>query len=141
MSKAAGILAPGGPEALKLIDVAEPQAGAGQVRVRVRAAGVQPFDIAVVQGFVLPGTGPGFPRIPGNEFAGVIDQIGDGATGFALGDEVLGFGMLNGCAEYVVAGADQVTAKPAGMPWEVAGGFSAGAQTAHIALTEVGAAQ
>jgi NADPH:quinone reductase-like Zn-dependent oxidoreductase len=54
-----------------------------------------------------------------------------------VGAEVLGFGQLGAYAEYVVVPADQVTAKPAGMPWEVAGGFSAAAQTAHIALGEI----
>lgn len=138
MSKAAGFFEPGGPEVLQLIDVDEPQAGTGQVRIRVKAAGVQPFDIAVVEGFVLPGTDPAFPRIPGNEFAGVVDQIGDGTVGFVPGDEVLGFGMLNSYVEHLVVSTDQITAKPANMSWDVAGGFSAGAQTAHIALREIG---
>lgn len=141
MSKAAGFFEPGGPEVLGFIDVAEPQAGPGQVRVRVKAAGVQPFDVAVVAGFTLPGTNPPFPRIPGNEFAGVVDQVGAATTGFTIGDEVLGFGMLNGYAEHIVVTTDQITPKPPAMPWEVAGGFSAGAQTAHIALREIGAGE
>lgn len=99
---------------------------------------MQPFDVAVVAGWTLPGMDPGFPRIPGNEFAGVVDRVGAGVTGVRAGDQILGFGMLNGYAEYVVAPAEQVTAKPAGMLWEVAGGFSAPAQTAHIALRELG---
>ncbi|GIJ26787.1 hypothetical protein Vqi01_19490 [Micromonospora qiuiae] len=105
--------------------------------MRVRAAGVQPFDCAVRAGWTPPGTPPGFPRIPGNEFAGVVDQIGEGVTGIAVGTEVLGFDLLNAYAEHVVVPAGHVTAKPAGMPWEVAGGFSAAAQTAHIALREL----
>jgi NADPH:quinone reductase-like Zn-dependent oxidoreductase len=137
VSKAAGFFEPGGPEVLRLIDVAEPRPGPGQVRVRVKAAGVQPFDVAVVEGFTLPGTDPSFPRIPGNEFAGIVDQVGSGTTGFIIGDEVLGFGFLNSYAEHIVVTTDQITPKPSTMPWEVAGGFSAGAQTAHIALREI----
>jgi NADPH:quinone reductase-like Zn-dependent oxidoreductase len=138
MSRAAAFFEPGGPEVLRLIDVPEPHAGPGQVRIRVRAAGVQPFDVAVVAGEIHRGADPSAPRIPGNEFAGVVDEVGAGVTGFAAGDEVLGFGTLDSYREHLVAGPDQITAKPAGMSWEVAGGFSAAAQTADIALTELG---
>jgi NADPH:quinone reductase-like Zn-dependent oxidoreductase len=138
MSKAAAFFEPGGPEVLRLIDVDEPRAGPGQVRIRVKAAGVQPFDIAVVAGEIHRGTDPSVPQIPGNEFAGVVAQVGDGAVGFVAGDEVLGYGTLNSYSEHLVVGPDQITTKPANMSWEVAAGFSAGAQTADIGLKEVG---
>jgi NADPH:quinone reductase-like Zn-dependent oxidoreductase len=103
----------------------------------VKAAGVQPYDVAVRAGNVPPTATVHLPGIPGNEFAGVVDEIGAGVTGVGAGDEVLGFGTLLSYAEYVVVEANQVTAKPAGMPWEVAGGFTAGGQTADIALTQL----
>jgi NADPH:quinone reductase-like Zn-dependent oxidoreductase len=135
--KAAAFTEPGGPEVLRTLDVPDPHAGPGQVRVRVRAAGVQPFDAAVRAGWEPPyAKGLGWPRIPGNEFSGVVDQVGDGA-GWSVGDEVLGFNVLGCYAEYVVVGEDQVTAKPAGMPWTVAGGFTAGTQTAYMALRQL----
>ncbi|HEX5542680.1 MAG TPA: NADP-dependent oxidoreductase [Micromonospora sp.] len=137
MSKAIVFYEPGGPEVLRLIDVPEPQAGPGEVQIRVKAAGVQPFDIAVVEGWLPAGADAGYPRIPGNEFAGIVNQVGAGVTGFAVGDEVLGFGLLNSYREHLVVPVEQVIAKPASMPWEVAGGFTAGAQTAHIALREM----
>src|SRR5687767_9191136 len=130
--KVAAFFQPGGPEVLQLAEFDTPEAGNGQVRVRVKAAGVQPYDAAVRAGWVPPGKGPELPKVPGNESAGVVDQVGAGVTGVAPGDEVLGFGQLDAYAEYIVVPADQVTAKPAAMPWEVAGGFTAGAQTAHI---------
>ncbi|SQD99826.1 MULTISPECIES: NADP-dependent oxidoreductase [unclassified Parafrankia] len=149
--KAAAFARHGGPEVLELMDLATPVAGPGQVRVRVRFAGVQPIDCAVRAGWAPPGVTPRLPTIPGNEFAGVVDQVGDevdgvggidgvdgGGHGVAVGAEVLGFGQLGAYAEYLVVPAGQVTAKPAGMSWEVAGGFSGGAQTAHIALRELG---
>ncbi|WBB68384.1 NADP-dependent oxidoreductase [Micromonospora sp. WMMD812] len=136
--RVAGFAQHGGPEVLRLMERETPRAGSGQVRVRVKAAGVQPFDCALRAGWTPPGVAPSLPTVPGNEFAGVIDQVGEGLTGLGIGAEVLGFGQLNAYAEYVVVPADQVTAKPAGMPWEVAGGFSAGAQTAHIALEQLG---
>ncbi|WP_019869733.1 NADP-dependent oxidoreductase [Salinispora oceanensis] len=137
MSRAAAFLEPGGPEVLRLMDVPQPQAQPGQVRVRVKAAGVQPFDVAVVAGIIHKSADPSVPQIPGNEFAGVVDQVGAGVEGFAPGDEVLGYGTLNSYAEYIVVGPDQLTAKPAAMPWTVAGGFSAAAQTADIGLKEI----
>jgi NADPH:quinone reductase-like Zn-dependent oxidoreductase len=135
--KVAAFSRPGGPEVLELMELPDPQAGAGQVRVRVLAAGVQPYDCAVRAGWSPPGAPAGLPKVPGNEFAGLIDQVGAGVAEVGAGAEVLGFGQLNAYAEYVVVAADQVTAKPAAMGWEQAGGFTAGAQTAHIALGEL----
>src|SRR5688572_13346342 len=106
----------GGPEVLRVSEVDTPVAGAGQVRVRVRAAGVQPYDLAVRAGWTPPGMTAPLPRIPGNEFAGVVDEVGAGATGVAAGDEVLGFGQVQAYAEYVVVPASHVTPKPAEMP-------------------------
>ncbi|XVV11255.1 NADP-dependent oxidoreductase [Actinoplanes sp. CA-131856] len=133
--RAAAFERPGPPEVLREMEVPTPYAGDGEVRVRIRAAGVQPYDCAVREGWNPAGAPPGFPRIPGNEFAGVVDQ------GEAEGQEVIGFGMLGAYAEYIVVPDHHVTAKPPAMPWEVAGGFSAGAQTAHIALLELGVAK
>ncbi|MEU4509094.1 NADP-dependent oxidoreductase [Nonomuraea wenchangensis] len=137
--RAAAFATPGGPEVLKVVELPAPQAGPGQVRVRVRAAGVQPFDTAVRGGWLPPYLGEvSFPRIPGNEFAGVVDQVGEGVRGVAIGDEVLGFSRLFAYAEYVVVPATDVAPKPPGVPWEVAGGLTAGVQTAELALDELG---
>ncbi|MEV4181600.1 NADP-dependent oxidoreductase [Streptosporangium canum] len=136
--KAAAFSEFGGPEVLRAMEIETPEAAEGQVRVRVRAAGVQPFDVAVRQGWMPAGVSGDLPRIPGNEFAGVVDQVGEGVRGISAGDEVLGFNLLNSYAEYVVVPAENVTAKPANMPWEVAGGFTAGTQTAYIALRQLG---
>lgn len=130
----------GGPEVLKVVELPTPEAGPGQVRVKVRAAGVQPFDLAVRQGWLPAGAPADLPRVPGNEFSGVVDQVGPDVSGVAVGDEVLGFSLLNSYAEHVVVPAENVTAKPENMPWEVAGGFTAGTQTAHIALRQLGVA-
>ncbi len=132
--RAAAFTTPGGPEVLRVMELPAPQAGPGQVRVKVKAAGVQPFDTAVRAGWTPPGVAGDLPRIPGNEFAGVVDQVGEDVTGVPLGAEVLGFSVLNCYAEYVVVDAGDVTAKPSGLPWEVAGGLTAGVQTAELAL-------
>lgn len=139
MSKAVVFHEPGGPEKLTVIDAPTPSPGPGEVLIRVMAAGVQPFDIAVVEGWLpMAADGPDYPRTPGNEYAGVIEAVGPGVSGFAPGDEVLGFNVLGSYREHVAMPADQITAKPPSMPWEVAGGFTAPAQTAHIALQDMG---
>ncbi|MEU8799312.1 NADP-dependent oxidoreductase [Spirillospora sp. NPDC048819] len=135
--RVAGFTEPGGPDVLRILDVPAPEAGTGEVRVRVVAAGVQPYDLAIREGWSPPGTPEGFPRVPGNEFAGVVDQVGAGVTDVEPGDEVMAFGRLNGYAEYVVVPAEALAAKPAGMPWDVAGGLPAAVMTPHIALEEM----
>ncbi|MCF2533795.1 NADP-dependent oxidoreductase [Yinghuangia soli] len=146
MGKAVLFHEPGGPEVLRLAEVDVPEPGPGEVRVRVRAAGVQPFDVSVVEGWLpafLTETMP-LPRIPGNEFAGVVDAVGAGVGANPLGEplqvgaEVLGFSVLKAYAEYIVVPAEHVAVKPADMPWEVAGGLNSGAQTASIALEMLG---
>ncbi|GGX91687.1 NADP-dependent oxidoreductase [Streptomyces hiroshimensis] len=131
----------GGPEVLKVEEIETPLPGAGEIRVRVKAAGVQAYDTAVRAGWAPPGMTLSFPQTVGNDFAGVVDELGEGVTEFAVGDEVLGWAVLSCYAEYVVVSAEQAVAKPSGMPWEVAGSFSASAQTAHTALQalEIGA--
>lgn len=135
--KAAAINSVGGPEVVELLDVETPEAGPGQVRVRVKAAGIQPFDCAIRRGLTIPGQPTGFPRTIGNDFAGVVDQVGEGATGFPVGSEVIGWALLVSHAEYVVVPTDQLVTKPASMPWQVAGVFSASGQTAHTAIEQL----
>ncbi len=93
----------GGPEVLDVTRVPAPQARAGQIRVRVRAAGLNPMDwfmtsdadIAARFGLSLP---CGF----GTDYAGIVDQVGDGATGFAVGDRVFGGALSRAVADYIV---------------------------------------
>lgn len=126
----------GPPDVLRLTELPLPEPGHGEVRVRIRAAGVQPADCATRSGwFAQRGIGQApFPRQLGNEFAGVIDAIGPGVRGLATGDEVLGWTNANAYAEAVVVAADQVVLKPMMMSWAVAGALSASGQTAHTAV-------
>jgi len=138
MSAAVAFSSYGDPEVLRVIDVPEPHAGAGEVRVRMRAAGVQPFDCAFRRG-ALQGFMPArFPQVLGNDFAGVVDEVGADITVVAAGADVLGFCTLAAHAELVVVPADQVVARPSSMAWEVAGGLSASGQTAFNALRDLG---
>ncbi|MER7750968.1 NADP-dependent oxidoreductase [Kitasatospora sp. NPDC097643] len=128
----------GGPEVLRVTEVPVPVPGPGEVRVRVYAAGVQPVDLAIRAGFSPPGARIEPPFTLGNEFAGVVDQLGASSYGWEVGDEVLGFRLLGGQAEFVTVDAAQLVAKPATMPWEQAGSLSASGQTAHLALSLLG---
>jgi enoyl reductase len=127
----------GPPEVLRLGDLPDPHAGSGQVRVRIRAAGVQPFDVAVRRGAMQGYIPVTFPQTLGQEYAGVVDQVGDGVTGLAVGDAVLGSTMLNAQATHVVVPAGTVVAKPPELDFPTAAGLVAAAQTASGALAEL----
>lgn len=127
----------GPPEVLQVIELDKPKAGSGEIRVKVKVAGVLPVDYKIRSGSIPLAQKLTFPAVPGNEFAGVVDQVGEGVNQFAVGDEVLGFTFLNSYAEYLVVSADQVVHKPATMPWEIAGVFSGNGQGAHMVLKDL----
>jgi NADPH:quinone reductase-like Zn-dependent oxidoreductase len=84
----------GGPEVLELREVPEPRAGTGEVRVRVAAIGLNPMDAGIASMPELAAMfGVSFPAGFGYDFAGVIDEIGDGVDGVAMGDRIFGGGM------------------------------------------------
>lgn len=137
--RAAAFTSYGPPEVLRVMELDDPQAGAGQVRVQIKAAGVQPFDCAVRStGWAPPGLQIAFPQILGNEFSGIIDQVGTDVTSFNVGDEVLGWALIACYAEYVVVSIEQIVKKPKEMPWEHAGVLTASGQAAYTALRKLG---
>ena len=79
----------GDPDVLRVVEVDEPHAAAGQVRVAVRAAGLNPYDYKVRSGAY--GTTNPLPSGQGAEFAGVVDEVGAGVDDVAVGDDVLGY--------------------------------------------------
>ena len=120
----------GGPEVLDIVEVDEPHASAGMVRVAVRAAGLNNFDAKARRSpSVLPNRT--LPSGQGAEFAGVIDEVGEGVTTATLGDEVLGWSNFSAQADFVVVPAGQVTTKPPGLDWAVAGGLGLVGNTAE----------
>jgi NADPH2:quinone reductase len=105
----------GGPEVLKLEDVPDPAAGSGQVRVRIRAIGVNPYETYMRSGTYA--IKPELPYIPGADAAGVVDQVGTGVTGWKAGDRVYISGTAihkayGAYAEFAVCNADQVHRLP-----------------------------
>lgn len=132
----------GPPEVLEPIVMEAPRAAEGQVRVRVAAAGVQPVDTYLRSGRFATRLPPmAFPQTLGNEFAGIVDQVGsgvaNGVAGVAVGDEVIGFTVRAAYATFVCVPALHVAPKPPEMPWEEAGALSASGQTASTALKDL----
>jgi NADPH:quinone reductase-like Zn-dependent oxidoreductase len=122
----------GGPEVLRVVEVAEPHAAPGQIRIAVRAVGINPFDWKLRQGR-FKGT---LPVITGSDVAGVVDEVGDGVSNVSVGDEVFGFALSGGAAEY--ARLRNYAIKPAGMPFEEAAGLPVPVETAVRAMDLLG---
>src|SRR5579885_3154218 len=96
----------GGPEVLNLREVPTPQAGPGQIRVRVTAAGLNPMDWFMLSDAETAARfGLSLPAGFGTDYAGVVDQVGDGVTGFAIGDRVYGGALSRAVADFVVVEA------------------------------------
>ena len=93
----------GGPDVLDVQEIPSPQAGPGQVRVRVTAAGLNPMDwIMTADADTAARFGLGLPAGFGTDYAGVVDQVGDGVTDFAPGDRVFGAALSRAVADFVV---------------------------------------
>ncbi|MBB2939357.1 NADPH:quinone reductase-like Zn-dependent oxidoreductase [Amycolatopsis bartoniae] len=122
----------GGPEVLRLVEVEEPHAGPGQVRIAVRAAGVNPVDWRIREGQFQPME---LPAGIGLDAAGVVDEVGDGVDGIAVGDAVFGEGSST-YAEFAVLTA--WARMPGGLTFEEAAGYPSVVETALRILREVG---
>ncbi|HEY6499090.1 MAG TPA: NADP-dependent oxidoreductase [Streptosporangiaceae bacterium] len=128
----------GGVEVLKVVDVPQPEPGPGQVLVQVKAASINPGEAKIREG-LLAGRWPStFPSGQGSDLAGVVAAVGPDVTAFHPGDEVLGWTDNRASqAEYVVTEATDLTARPAGVPWPVAGSLYVAGATAYGAIHAV----
>lgn len=137
MSKAYVYLRHGGPEAEALTDLDRPRPGPGQILVAVRAAGVNPVDWKLREGFRRPGEPePVFPVVFGNEAAGVVEEVGAEVTGFAVGDEVFG-NTAGGYAEYALLTAGVTARKPAALSFRDAATLPVAAATAYDGVRQL----
>ena len=125
----------GGPDVLRLVDVPMPEPGRNQVRIAVRAAGVNPSDWKRREGQYRAFEDLTFPAGVGVEASGLIDAVGPGVSGFAVGDAVFGYAR-NAMAEHAVLA--HWVKKPAGLSFEVAAGLAVAGETAWRALDDVG---
>jgi NADPH:quinone reductase-like Zn-dependent oxidoreductase len=108
----------GSPDVLELVDIPSPHPAAGQLLVRVRAASVNPLDGKIRRGELRLLSGSRFPKTPGMDYAGVVEAVGSGVIGFAVGDRVFGFSgsMRHGTlAERIAVPATTAAKLPAGL--------------------------
>ena len=130
------------PEKMRAVEVGEggvlsiqtrpvPRPGVGEVLIRVRAAGVNPVDWKSAMRRL--------GMVPGTDVSGTIDTLGEGVTGWKVGDPVLGFARSSGSyAEYAVISVTSLARKPKSMSYEQAAGVPIAAETAYRALHESG---
>jgi NADPH:quinone reductase-like Zn-dependent oxidoreductase len=119
----------GPPEVLEVREAPDPVAGAGKVRIRVRAAGINFADLLARVG--LYPDAPKLPCVIGYEVAGVLDQVGPGVTGFREGDRVLAMPHFGGYTDVLVISATQVLHMPAAMTFEEGAALPVVYLTAH----------
>ncbi|MFK7838672.1 MAG: NADPH:quinone oxidoreductase family protein [Sulfitobacter sp.] len=129
----------GGPETLVLEELPTPEPGKKQVRIRVHAAGVNFPDTLIIRDMYQ--MKPPRPFAPGGEIAGVVEALGDGVEGLAVGDRVLGMSGFGGFATHVVIDAVKVIKIPDAMPYEEAACFVLTYGTSHHALKDRAALQ
>jgi NADPH:quinone reductase-like Zn-dependent oxidoreductase len=128
----------GGIDVLKVVEVPQPVPGAGQVLVRVKAAGINPGEAKIRDGLLHARWPATFPSGQGSDLAGIVAETGAGVTGFLAGDEVIGFTDNRASqAEYALAEAQNLTARPAAVPWDAAGALPVAGFTAYAAVRAV----
>ncbi|MFY7067493.1 NADP-dependent oxidoreductase [Nocardiopsis changdeensis] len=128
----------GDPEVLTPVDLPLPEPGPGQVRVRVAAVGTLPLDARIRRGELPWRDRIDLPLVPGNQFAGTVDALGEGTAGPAAGTPVLGFSTFGAYAEHIVVGADQVVPRPDALPEAEAAALPARGQGAVMVLEALG---
>lgn len=125
---------PEGPCSLEVADLPEPAAAAGEVVIRIRACGLNYPDLLLIRDKYQ--TKPARPFVPGGEIAGDVLSVGDGVTGFKVGDRVMAFIGLGGLAEQVAVPMAKCIAVPATMPFKTAAAFLTTFGTSYYALKQ-----
>lgn len=128
----------GGTEVLHEAAIEIPQPGPGQVRVRVKAAGVNALDGKIRSGALEARFPTPLPSVHGYELGGVVDALGEGVQDVRVGDEVLGWSDTGSYAQYALA--TTVAPKPAGLDWQHAVALPVAGQTAELVLNLLGVA-
>ncbi|MEV4532196.1 NADP-dependent oxidoreductase [Asanoa sp. NPDC049518] len=146
----------GPPESYEVAEVPVPQAGPGQIQVRIAAASINPADVRLPSGDFRDSVPLEFPHVPGNDFAGTVSAVGAGVTAFAVGDEIFGQAIpralramagqtrpslgTGSLAEYAVFEADTpfLAHRPAGLALEAAAALPTVGLTARALLATAG---
>jgi NADPH:quinone reductase-like Zn-dependent oxidoreductase len=129
----------GGEGLLKMVEVPQPKAGKAQIVVRVLATSFNPIDRKRTSGEMKQIVPLHFPFVPGGDFSGVVDSIGEGVQGFQVGEDVFGYAPDGGAyAEYIAVDADRVAAKPRTLNYVDAAAVAMVSQTALQMLERAG---
>jgi NADPH:quinone reductase-like Zn-dependent oxidoreductase len=129
----------GGIDVLHVEELPLPEAGKGEVLVKVKAAGINPGEAAIRQGLMEKMWPATFPSGQGSDFAGIVGKVGEGVTNFKEGDQVIGFTNNRASqAEYVLVEAMHLIRKPRHVSWEQAGALFVVGTTAYAAIRAVG---
>ena len=128
----------GGPEQFKLEQKPRPEPQAGEVLLRVHAAGVNQIDWKIRQGLMKDFQPVTFPYTPGIEVAGVVEEVGPGVTAFELGQAVFGRCERGAYAEYLTVPVEALALKPETLSFAEAATVPVGAATAWRALFDHG---
>src|ERR1700761_1875946 len=131
--KAARFSSFGGPEVLEIVDLPDPHPGPGQVRIKVRAAGVNPSDWKKRRGLM----DQGLPQTLGYEAAGIVDELGEGVTDAAAGTRVFGFTAAEGSQAELAVLACYAPIPPS-LDFAGAAALPAALETAARALDQLG---
>ena len=125
---------PIGPEALTWKELPTPEPKAGEVRIAIRAASLNFPDLLIVQNKYQ--MKPPLPFVPGSEYAGVVDAVGDGVTHLKVGDPVAAFGGMGGFGTHACVSAQLIMPLPAGFAFDDAAAFICTYGTTHHALLD-----
>jgi NADPH:quinone reductase-like Zn-dependent oxidoreductase len=138
MAKAVRFNEYGDVDVLQVVEVDDPAPGAGELLIRVKAAGINPGEAKIRDGSLDAMWPATFPSGQGSDLAGVVEQVGEGVTGFEVGDEIIGFTDNRASqAELVVIEAANATPRPAEVPWDVAGALFVAGATAWASVRSV----
>lgn len=138
MSRIAQFAEYGAPEVVRVVDAPAPAPGPTQVRIAVRAAGVNPIDWKILAGYMRELMPLELPAGLGSDVAGVVDAVGSEVTEWAVGDEVLGRSTTGSFADLTLAESGELVRKPGGVSWEVAGSLAGAGGTAYAVLKKLG---
>ncbi|MFD3518975.1 NADP-dependent oxidoreductase [Streptomyces sp. NPDC058653] len=128
----------GGPEGEAFVDRPKPVPGHGELLIAVRAAGVNPVDWKLRTGYVRPGSTPKpLPTVFGSEASGVVERVGEGVRGFAVGDAVFGSTLTGGYAEYTLLPAAITAHKPEAVSFTDAAALPVAAATAYDGIQQL----
>jgi NADPH:quinone reductase-like Zn-dependent oxidoreductase len=128
----------GNTDVLRVTDVPAPSPDPGQVRVAVRAVGINPLDWLTMQGLMREQFPLTLPAGLGTDVSGVVDQVGVGVTEFHVGDAVMGASLTPSLAEFALADPANLVKKPDAVKWEVAGSLAGAGGTAYVVLNKLG---